>query len=134
MQLRGIHDETVEGVAHTDTSCLGIADNRCCHVDVGISVKIGVHHTGTSLDDRHLGGVAHEGDEAFAATWDTKVDVAHSRQHLASCLMCGGQQLYRFLQTVFAQHVLNQCHACAVAVVGILATFQHTGIAGLEAQ
>ena len=48
----------------------------------------------------------------------------------------GGRQKQHGIavKCVFLQHTMNQCHGSGVAVVGILASLEHTGIATLEAE
>ena len=57
-----VNEQTVESIAHTHASGLGIIDDASAHGKVGILVEIGMNHTCSRLDDRHLGIVAHEVD------------------------------------------------------------------------
>ena len=74
--------ESLAGIgknAHTHASGLGIIDNASAHGKVGILVEIGMNHTCSRLDDRHLGIVAHEVNEPSAATWDAHIYITYSR-------------------------------------------------------
>ena len=57
-----MNEQAVESIAHAHSAGLGIVDDASAHSEVGILVEIGMNHTSTCLDDRHLGIVAHEVD------------------------------------------------------------------------
>ena len=127
--------QTVERVADADAARLGVVDDSLAHLQVAVFVEVGIHNAGTGLDDRDAGGVAHEVDKFTSTTWNAKVDVADGVQHLARRLVGSRQQGDHVSRHAVArQHLMNQCHLLAVRAVGILTTFQHTGVTALEAE
>ena len=128
-------EQTVEGVADTHTTGLGIIDNRLAHLQVTVLVEVSVHHTCSRLDHWHTGCITHEVDKLSAATWDAEVDITDSVQHLARSLMGGRQQgndVFRYAELL--EHLVNQGHLLAIRTVGVLASFQHTGITTLKTE
>ena len=130
-----MNEQAVEGIADGYAAGLGVVDDRLAHLQVTILIKIGVHDTGTRLDDRYTGGVSDKVDEFATATGDAEVDIADGIQHLTRCLMGGGQEGYDILRyAILFQDLMDQCHFLAVTAVGILTTFQYTGITALETE
>ena len=79
--------------------------------------------------------VAYELDEFLAAARNAQVDISHGIEHLASSLVGGWQQGGNGrVDAVVLQDIVDEADDGAVAVVGVLATFQHTGITALETQ
>ena len=87
-----VNNQTVEGVAHADATCLGIVDNGLTHLQVALLIEIGVDNTGSSLNHRDAGCVADEVNQSASASWYAEVYVANGIQHLASSLMGGRQE------------------------------------------
>ena len=82
-----VDDKAVEGIAHRDTTCLGIADNLLAHLQVSLFIEIGVDDAGTGLDDGDAGGVANKVDETTSATGNAEVYITHGIEHFARGLM-----------------------------------------------
>ena len=130
-----MNEKTVEGVADRDAAGFGIIDNGAAHLQVAVFIEIGVHHAGTGLDDGDTGGVAHKVDEFATTAWDAEVHITYGIEHLTRGLMGSWQQGYHILgNTILFEYLVNQRHLLTVGAVGILTTFQHTGIATLEAE
>ena len=128
-------DETVEGIADRHTTGLGIVDDCLAHLQVTILVEVGVDDTGTRLNDGDAGGIADKVDEFPSTTGNTEVYISHGIEHLTRSLVGGRQQRDDIrADTVFLQDLMNQRHLLTIRAVGILTTFQHTGIAALETE
>ena len=130
-----MNKQAIQRVADRYSTGLGIIDDGLTHFEVTVLVKIGVHNSGTSLDNRYTGGVTYEVDELASTTRDAEVDVADGIQHLTCCLMGGRQQGYNiFRYTILLEYLMDQSHFLAVTAVGIFSAFQHTGITALETE
>ena len=115
-----VHQQTVQGVANTDTAALGIMDNALCLVHVGILVHIAVHHSGTGLDDGHLGVLAHIAYQSGRTAGDYKVHQTLGRKEFGRCLACGWQEGDGGrVQTVLEQDIVDNGTDGLVAFLGI---------------
>ena len=134
-QTAFVDEQAVERIAHTDTAALGIGNDALAHGPVAITVEIAMHHPGTCLYDRHLGGVAYKTYKILSSARYAEVYVVYGTEHLGGSLMGGRQQLDDVCaDALLFQHTVYQCHGGTVGAVGILASLQHTGIAALEAE
>ena len=86
--------QAVQGIADTDATGLGIVDDSLAHLQVAVLVEVGVHHTGSCLDDGDAGRITDEVDKLSATTGDTEIHVTYGIEHLARGLMGGRQQSY----------------------------------------
>ncbi len=130
-----VDDKAVEGIAHRDTTCLGIADNLLAHLQVTLLVEIGVDDACTSLDDGDAGGVTHEVDETTSATGNAEVYITHGIEHFARGLMSCWQQGDNVgIDAEVLEYLMDEFDAGLIGEVGIASTFQHAGIAALEAE
>ena len=135
LQSVGMHYQAVEGIAYAAPSGLAILYDTGRHCDVGILVEIGIHHSRTSLYDRHLGGVADEINELSATTWYAHVNKSHGVEHLCRSLVGGRKECGNGgVHAVFLKHGMNEAYRGTARAVGILSTFQYSGIAALQAE
>ncbi len=134
-EARGVDDDAVERVADAGAPRLGVEDDAAPHVEVAVLVEVTVHHAGARLDDRHFGVVADKLYQPLAATGNAEVDVVHGGEHLTRCLMRERQQFDgRRVDALLAQHLLDKADARPTRCFGVFSTFQHAGVATLEAQ
>ena len=132
---RAMDDKAVESVAHTHTSCLAILYYACPHCSVAKFVEVGMHHAGTSLNDRNACRIAHKVNQSPTATRYAEVDIAHSGEHLMCRLMrCRQQAHYVLVDVMRPKYFLDECHDGTVGGIGILSTLQDAGIASLETE
>ena len=94
-----------------------------------------MYHTRSRLYDRHFCRIPHETDQALAATRNTEIDIAHRRQHSSRSLMRSRQEFDNmWVDPIFLQYFMDDCHLRQVCAVGFLASFQNGSIATLEAE
>ena len=135
VQTAFVNEQTVEGIAYTYPSALGIGDDSFAHLYVSVLVEITMYHTGSCFYDRHLGSVAYKLYELLSTTRNAEVYVAYGIQHLACCLMGGRQKgHYIGIDAKSFQHSVDKFHAGSVGGVCILSSFQHTCISAFEAE
>ena len=132
---RRMDQQRVECIAHTRPAGLGIVYDNTSHRRVACCVKIGMHHTGTRLDDRHLGRFAHHPDESLAASGYAQVYVSHSLKQPGGSLVGGRKQGDGGCgQLIAAQDIVDDGHSSAVGGFGIFPSFEDAGIAALETE
>ena len=83
----------------------------------------------TRLDDWHGGFLAHEVNEATASTRNDEVDQSTCMEQGGCGLVGGGQK-----NNGMGKGLLYDADRHAIGFVGILAAFQHAGVARLEAE
>ncbi len=71
----------------------------------------------------------------MTGTGYAKVYIAHGAQHLGRSLMCGGKKGYHVgVDSLLLQDVVDEAHDGLVALIGILAPLENTGIATFQAK
>ena len=91
--------------------------------------------TGTGLDDRHTGIVAHIVDEGTAPARYDEVDLAHcTEQTSRSLAMSGKKGTHSGVDAVFLEYAMDDFHHLAIGALGIGASLEQTHVAALDAE
>ena len=120
-----IYNQTVQGIAHADTACLGVADNGGSFRHITLLVKINVTHTGSCLDNGNRGVLPHIVYQPLAAAGDNQIHIAAGMEQRVGRIMSCRQQCHQIRRQVgyIQQGIPDNLHQDTVGEIGIASPF-----------
>ena len=130
-----MNEKAIESITNGDTSRFGIIDDAFSLLQVAFLIKISMHDTGSSLNDRDFGIISYKVNKPTTATRNTYIDIADSIEHLCCSLMSSRQKGNNIRVNIkIPQYSMNERDDSPIGIISITTTFQHAGIATLEAK